>query len=425
MSTPPTPPPPPHGVTLHIPRRSVIFVLILLLSPWLIFGAYYASGILTNHTPDKSTPTLPLIKGATLCAPGPWGNLEYVRILTEPPEQQISGNIPFVDHATWVFKNYTPAAFDELWQSAGLTSAELGTINRPELRTTEGDTVTIRAPKDFVLNLTPAARNVIYTALSAFAENPAQVEPYRFTVSARDEWFKESGLKPETIAQVERLLYQRGNSLLFSDQALLLPALNSLEESTRLLKTLARKSTLLLKLRIDPGTDTEALERYWSFPGSKDIGPLLNSLKRLGSSTTLDIVHLLPRFARSRLYSYPSPSDPGSTTYMDCHWTVLNFFNQEPDPRYEDINQVALAFRTNYHPVTGRPRYGDIYLFTEPDGDVIHSCVYIADNIVFTKNGASLNAPWILMKYEDIVAFYPSNQPLDIQRYRPNVMSSN
>src|SRR5690606_38074055 len=117
------------------------------------------------------------------------------------------------------------------------------------------------------------------------------------------------------------------------------------EESTRLLKTLARKSTLMLKLRITPDTDIEALERYWSFPGSKDIVPLLTSLKQRGTSTTLDIVHLLPRFARARLYSYPSPDEPGSMSYMDCHWTVLNFFNQEPDPRYQDIEEVGLAFR--------------------------------------------------------------------------------
>ena len=69
--------------------------------------------------------------------------------------------------------------------------------------------------------------------------------------------------------------------------------------------------------------------------------------------------------------------------------------------------------------MTGRPKYGDIYLFTLPNGDVLHSCVHLADNIVFTKNGATPSSPWILMTLDDVIAFYPSNLPLDIQRYRP------
>lgn len=418
----PTPSLPPHGVILHISRRAVILLLLVLLGPWLVFGVYYVMGgnLRANTTAPASTHS----EQATACNPGPWGNLEYVRILAEPPEQQLIGNFPPADHANWFFQNYSPEKFSALWHDAHLSTEAIATIDRPELREATTSGVILHAPKDFVLNLTPAARAIIYSALSLFPENVAQAEPYRFTLRARDEWFKDSGLKPETIARVESLLYQRGNSLLFSDQALLIPELNSLEERTRLLKTLARKSTLMLKLRITPDTDIEALENYWSFPGSKDIGPLLNSLKRRGVSTTIDVVHLLPRFARALLYAYPSPDEPGTTTYMDCHWTVLNFFNRTPDSRYEDINQVAAAFRSNYHPVTGRPRFGDIYLFALPNGDIIHSCVYIADNIVFTKNGAAASAPWILMKYEDVVAFYPSTLPLDIQRLRPNFISS-
>ncbi|MCC6414898.1 MAG: hypothetical protein IT582_03190 [Opitutaceae bacterium] len=414
-----------HGVILHISRRAVVLILAVLLGPWLAVGVYYAT-----NAEQSSRANTPVVRsetetGATRCAPGPWGDLEYVTILTEPPEQQIGARFPNVDHVNWVLVDYTTAQLDALWQSAGLSAAEIATINQSQLRETAGGIITIHAPRDFVFNLSPTARQVIYTALAAFPQNTAQAEPFRFTASAREEWFKESGLKPETIAQVQRLLYQRGNSLLFSDQALVVPTLKSIEESTRLIKTLARKSTMLLKLRITPDTDTDALERYWSFPGSKDIGPLLSSLKRHGHSTTLDIVHLLPRFARARLYTYPAPNDPGVSTYMDCHWTVLNFFNPEPDQRFQDINQVADTFRDYYHPVTGRPRFGDIYLFSLPNGDIIHSCVQIADDIVFTKNGAAANSPWILMKYADVVAFYPTNLPLDVQRFRMNVIRGN
>lgn len=418
--------PAPSGPASIVSRRTVALLLIAILGPWLAVGLFFFGGrepAVPAPTPHP-VPALTAGEGATACAPGPWGQLEYIGILTEPPEQQIIPTFPATDHTLWIFQGYDRDAFATLWRAAGLDAATIATLSRPELWTTEGATTAIRAPKDVVLRLTPQARTVIYTALAAFPDNAAQAEPYRFTLNARDEWFKDSGLKPETIAKIEPLLYSRGNSLLFSDQALVIPDLQSREESTRLLKTLARKSTLMLKLRVDASTDVEALENYWGFPGAKDIVPLLNSLKRRGTSTAVDIVHLLPRFARSRLYSYPAPNDPGVNSYMDCHWTVLNFFNQEPNPRYQDLNEVALTFRSNYHTVTGRPRYGDVYLFTLPNGDVIHSCVYIADNIVFTKNGSAPSSPWLLMKYEDVVAFYPSDQPLDIQRYRPNTLSS-
>ncbi|MFZ9682655.1 MAG: hypothetical protein ACO3DQ_05550 [Cephaloticoccus sp.] len=304
-----------------VSRRLVALLLIAILGPWLAVGLFF----FTSRPPAAQAPAGPQSapaatgEGATPCAPGPWGQLEYISILTEPPEQQMIATFPPADHALWVFHGYRQEDLEALWRSAGLDATAVATLARPDLRSSDGPTTTIRAPKDLVLQLSTHARTVIYSALAAFPENAAQVEPYRFTLSARDEWFKDSGLKPETIAKVEPLLYARGNSLLFSDQAMVIPDLNSREEATRLLKTLARKSTLMLKLRVDAGTEVEALANYWGFPGAKDIVPLLNSLKRRGPGTAVDIVHLLPRFARSRLYSYPAPDDPGVNSYMDCH----------------------------------------------------------------------------------------------------------
>jgi hypothetical protein len=176
---------------------------------------------------------------------------------------------------------------------------------------------------------------------------------------------------------------------------------------------------MLVKLRINAGSDIDALDDYWSRgQRAKDIKPLLQSLVRDGSSSSIDIIHLLPRVPRSLLYTYPSPTEPGSRTYLDCHWTVLNFFNSRPDDRYKDLEAVTVAFLNNYYPVSGKPTFGDIIMFAKPDGSIIHSCVFIADDIVYTKNGASPNAPWILMSLGDVIAFYPSNEDLDLQYYR-------
>ena len=41
-----------------------------------------------------------------------------------------------------------------------------------------------------------------------------------------------------------------------------------------------------------------------------------------------------------------------------------------------------------------------------------HSCVYVADEIVYTKNGNGRLAPWVLMKYADVARIYSNVTPL-------------
>jgi hypothetical protein len=412
---------PPSAITVHVSRKKLMLLGGLLLAPWVLLFVFFADGFqAATPRPSAPAPTAAPDGQTVACKPGPWGDLHYTRILIEPPEDQIVANFPAVDHVTWTFVHCPPPQLAALWQSAGLNPGELAIVNDPSRWQTAGDnTRRFTAPAAFVLNLTPKARTVIYSLLSEVDENPAQKEPFRFRADRESEWFEDSGLQPATIALVKKLLYRRGTSLLFSDQALLFPQINSLAERTRLVKTLARKSTMLVTLRVHPDSNIDALDNYWGRgTRSKDIKPLLQSLPDRPEGVDIDIVHLLPRLPRSLLYTYPSPNDPGSSSYLDCHWTVLNFFNATPDPKYQDINEVTKAFRTNYHPVTTPPTFGDIYLFVKPDGDVLHSCVYIADDIVFTKNGASPSSPWILMELADVIAFYPSDQPLDIQRYR-------
>ncbi len=67
-----------------------------------------------------------------------------------------------------------------------------------------------------------------------------------------------------------------------------------------------------------------------------------------------------------------------------------------------------------YHRVEGKPSYGDIFLFVRGGTEVLHSAVFIADNVLFTKNGGSPREPWVLMKLEDLSAIYPDEKPVEI-----------
>jgi hypothetical protein len=105
--------------------------------------------------------------------------------------------------------------------------------------------------------------------------------------------------------------------------------------------------------------------------------------------------------------------------YPDCHWTSLNFFNYRPEERLFDTDGAGMYVREQCEPGTGPYRFGDILFFTTAAGQAIHSCVYLADDFVFTKNGANVISPWLIMKLSDVIDRYSVREEPTIQIYRP------
>lgn len=65
-------------------------------------------------------------------------------------------------------------------------------------------------------------------------------------------------------------------------------------------------------------------------------------------------------------------------------------------------------------------------LFSKPDGTIIHSSVYLADDIVFTKNGATALYPWMLASISDLVNQYSfqvsPEEKLTVSYYRNKML---
>jgi hypothetical protein len=405
-------------IVIHLPRSALWLFGALLLLPWLV--------VFFVTRPAQPAPAAPVDRkplasanGVHAVKSGPWGELTFERILIEPPESLIVPPAAVPAPPVWVFRGSTADELRAWWSSVGLTPPQLEQILAPARWEIAGDIIRIRPPEEFISSLTPETRAKVYTQLGEFNENLDQAFPFRFRADVADEWFRDSELRPETIALVKRYLYRRGTSLIFSDIHTISSQLPTQAERIRLVKTLARKSTLMVRLHLRPDSDLDALDHYWSRgQRARDITPLIRSLVPKQGEATLDLIHLLPRLPRSLLYTYPLANQKGAHSFLDCHWTTLNFFNTQPDPRFEEIDAVKDAILNEYFPVTGKPTFGDVVMLTRRDNSVVHSCVYIADSIVFTKNGASPNAPWILMELSDVIAFYPSDEPLDVQYYR-------
>jgi hypothetical protein len=84
----------------------------------------------------------------------------------------------------------------------------------------------------------------------------------------------------------------------------------------------------------------------------------------------------------------------------------LNFFNETLDTNFFDGTYSKKVLDSEYQPVNDDPTFGDIIALFNDDGDAIHTCVYIADDFVFTKNGINSAQPWVLMRMADMLLIY-------------------
>jgi hypothetical protein len=398
------------------PPRRVLFVM----GACLLLGLALGVNLNVPVPAEKAAPTLaPALSTNTAHhgRPGPWGDLEYTRIFIEPPDGFVVGAIE--TQASWFFKGYSREQVEALFQSAGLAPEQLQALMAARWTNSADGGVTVMPGNDVILGLSPEARGKIYNILGAYSENPAQFNTYRYLANHVDEWFFDSGLRPELVKLLTSLVYRRGNFWAFSDFGAVASQLVDDKEEVRLCKTLARRSTMFISLCLSPDSDINSLADYWGQGGrSKDVLTLLTSLKRQKDGASIDIVHLLPRLARTLLYTYPWPAADSAEPQPDCHWTSLNFFRRVPNNAFAGTEAVNEAFAKEYRPVNGEPMLGDIVGFVTSDQKMVHSCVYVADDIVFTKNGVSWDMPWILVRLEDLISLYAATTPIGIVRFR-------
>lgn len=349
--------------------------------------------------------------------PGPWGELEYVRINIEPPDDFVRVDENNEVQTRWFFANRTRAQVESIFDGCALPATVWTALGDQSCWRDEPGGVLVVPPDDAVAALPATARAHLYGLLASDKRNDLQALPFVYRQGGLEDWLGGSGLGSNTLALVRQLVYVRGTALCFSDLPLLNVRVPNPEERHHVIKTLSRTSTLLMKVRVRPDSDVAALTAYWARGWHvKDVGPLLESLTRVPGSITVDAAHLLPPFARQRINSYPPPLRPGEPP-PDCYWTAFNFFNDTPDDRYFDDAIWRKELQELYQRVE-TPTFGDLLFLVRPDGVPIHAAVFIADDVVFTKNGANPRQPWKLMKLEDMLARYPAEEPLRVAYFR-------
>jgi hypothetical protein len=383
--------------------------------PWRRLTQVLALAAALTATRAQDTAT----SGVQRAKAGPWGVIEYNYLYIEAPDELIANITVPNSTPRWVFPAAREAELRELFERAKLPTAMVTRMLQKPRKLEADGAITLFPSVAELEAMTPEMRSIVYARLATADQNEFYKDPVVFTGGDIEAWLRDVRIRPELKEKMRQMAYRRGDVPVFSDIPVLLSYAESDAEVRRILRLSTRVRTFVARLKVTPETDFNALYDYWSDQRrARSIRPFLESVAEKPSETSLDIVHLLPAFARRLLYTYPSLDLAASGRFPDCHWTSLNFFSRAPQAYYLDTRLATNHVIENYTPITEPYTFGDLLFFLDANGDAVHSCVYVADDIVFTKNGENMLTPWILMRLPNVRDLYSAVPGLKIQGYR-------
>ena len=366
------------------------------------------------------------VSPATTLRTGPWGTLKISPInLTAP--SPVLNRFAFTPAGNWTFNGEQWPEIEAFLRSAPLPENQLRTLLDPNIRAINVETkdIMLIVPDALRLELSSEARNHLYRRLARYEGNVAHYLPY---VISSDAVVEKAHLNPELRQRLAQLEFTRGNRRSLADADLLGPLARDEEELTRLKRLFYTYSALSVELTRDSLQAPELASAYWAYPGQVPGNDWVNRFQRSPDLELIDIARLLPALPRSLLNSFPDgincPPD------ANCFWISINFFRQKTNNRLlpfqfeTDESQIVMMEELNAHYDRVDPpyRYGDVIAIIETKSDAYsftHAMVYLADDIVFTKNGSGLFSPFQLSRLDQVVAFYDWSFDLTIQGYRP------
>ncbi len=350
--------------------------------------------------------------------PGPWGELEVRTVYLEPPEALLALVAKPTKVTRWTFEQTTPGGVREIMARANVPAEVIERLISPVRMAASGNSVVILPELSDLQAIGPEARGALYLELAKHAANEYQRDPVFILGGDVDDWLQGVTLTPAQQALFRKLLWRRGAALVFSDVQALLSLASSDEELTSVFRAITRVRSLVVELRLPLTTDRQAFIDYWS-AGQTDAPRLafVRAITQRRARQTVDITHFLPSIFRQRTYTFPEMDLGLKGRFPDCHWTSLNFFNLTSNDVFLDPRLASEHLLKNYEVVDPPYRFGDVLCFLE-EAEGLHTCVYVADDIVLTKNGDSILAAWALMQLKDVDSIYRRSPAARVQGYR-------
>ena len=427
-------------VHISIPLVGILAIMAVLLvlafvAGWLlpVPGPFDAGGArdkgprVPGTTAKDADSNLPALTDATLpddqIVQTRAGRLQFTRLKITPPLEFIQQMAVDPSPRKWFFHT----SVEELRQflkDAGLSpeqEAALWATHAEEF----GDVHVFGPNDDFVRGLNADVKRMLYTRLGEDDRNIDQVNVYRFLGASVEAWLEPAKSPPDIVNEIKALSYQSGPFWIFADLPLIWAKLPDIDARGRLLKALMSEETWMVKLYVDATSDITALSEYWGRGGRvNQVRPYLEALSqaRNGQGGWTSIRSILPPFVQTRLFTFPLPTQNAIEQQRDCHWTAMNFFATTPNDAFAaNVGAVDNELRAHYTEVYANQMLGDVIVFVTRDGNNVkafHSAVYIAENLIFTKNGRRAADPFMFMKLEEMKSYYPQSAKVELLYYR-------
>ncbi len=369
----------------------------------------------TEHQPAAAVAHEPVWKSN----PGPWGDLEIHSIYLEVPSSMLAEMPKPNSVPRWCFPGADENVLKALFKQAGLSSSVQDRLFNPQRIVAKDGVLTLFPVLEDLEAMTSEQRSVVYQVLAKSPLNEFQCDPVYVLGGDVDDWLREAHLSDELKKLVKQMTWHRGKAVAFSDVSALLNHTHSDVEVTQVFQLMTRIRTLMAELKLPVGIDWKPLAKYWTAGYQfTDALPMLVSTAERDSITSLDITHLLPPIPRRRIYSYPTLDLINRGRMPDCHWTSLNFFSSVPQDYFLDTRLAAGHLVESYNQVEPPYQFGDVLCVQDGHMNVTHSCVFVADDMVFTKNGENAFMPWLLMWMKDVEDIYVTSPEAHLQGYR-------
>lgn len=361
-------------------------------------------GPLAAQEQPTTTPDSPFITKA-----GPWGRIQCYYFYLEAPEEIVS-RTPTPDTQTrWRIPESELSNFQNLVSETELSNELVSALFNPREVIHRNGKANLFPAAALIESLNERDRQRLYEKLASYLNNEFYEYPIFFFGGDVDAWAKNSELRPELVSAIRRLAFHRGETLAFSDIPYLLGMAQSDAEAHFIKKKLTRTRTLIARLEVNPDSNVQEMLDYWSTGLNlrrKELEPLFQATSSIPGIGHLDILHVLPALPRKLLYTFPGDDFTTHIRFPDCHWSTLNFFNFTAQDYYLDSHLASSAVLENFQQIEPPYRFGDVLMFINPQGNAYHSCIYIADDLVYTKNGANPLVPWVLLELKDLQKMY-------------------
>lgn len=352
---------------------------------------------------------------------GPWGTLEYYPIRLEPPATQL-WNTLFNERMVWNFGVLTETGVVAELRGIGFDDEILETLRSEGVWVRAKAGLEVTVPDSVADGITPENRVALAEWLHAnnydfFNRIIVNIEGGDFSAFTPDK------VSPEILELVKTRSFVRNGVLSFMDLPYVIRKIGDVkEEREAFIRTIFSTRSLVVRLVIDESTDLAAIVDYWSQGGrASRVESMVKGVQATMGVDRIDIVHLLPPLPRRYLYAFSRISDTGVNNTPDCFWASVHFFKRNPSPRVLDSLSLEhyLAHDFTEIPAGEGLRFGDIVCLLRPDNvSFLHSYVHIADDIVFTKNGASYAHPFILTLKSDMMSRYLHEGEFNTRVYR-------